>query len=306
MFSVIIPAYNYAQYLPRALDSVLAQQNGDCEIVVVDDGSTDNTADVVQQYQKKSKPSIVYVFQDNRGLSAARNQGVKHSSGDYLLFLDADDELLSGALATFHSVIRSRPGLDYVVGGREWISVDGNVKRRPAKPLSSSKEENFRRLLRGQLGKISIGCFIVRRRVFEQIQFPEETRIGEDVVFRGHLLALYHGASFPDPVVRIWRHPDSLGHRPDLAKRDRIKTVDLLFNPALLPPKLLAMREEVLSLTLLALFVFFYRRGEFGEARLLYHQAIACYPRHILKWKHLRKYLRTCLGIVKRDYLETH
>lgn len=301
MFSVIIPAYNYARYLPRALTSVLAQENGDYEIIVVDDGSTDNTAEVVQQYQEKSKPRIIYVFQDNRGLSAARNHGIRRSSGEYLLFLDADDELLPRALATLHSAILRWPTIDFIVGGREWVSMDGTVKCRPAKQLSSSREENFRRLLRGKLSKISIGCFIVHRRVFAHIQFPEETRIGEDFVFRGHLLALFNGVSFPDPVVRIWRHPDSLGHSPDLTKRDRLKTVDLLFNPALLPTVLLSMRDEVLSLTYLAMFTFYYRRGEYSEARPLYHQAIRSYPRHILKWKHLRKYLRMCLGFMRME-----
>jgi glycosyltransferase involved in cell wall biosynthesis len=298
-FSVIVPTYNYARYLQRALDSILAQERSDYEIVVVDDGSTDDTAEVVRRYQDKATRRIEYVFQNNRGLSAARNHGISLASGEYLLFLDADDELLPGALRQFHSALERTPGLDFVVGGREWVSVDGKVKCRPARPLSSSKEDNFRRLLRGKLGKISIGCFIVHRPVFDRIRFPEETRIGEDTVFRGHLLALFHGVSFPEPVVRIWRHTDSLGHNPELAKRDRLKTVDLLFNPALLSPELMAMRDEFLSLTYLSMFVFFYRQREYCQARPLYHQAIRNYPPHILKWKHLRKYLKIFLGSMR-------
>jgi glycosyltransferase involved in cell wall biosynthesis len=116
LFSVVIPSFNYAQYLSRALDSVLSQRDSNYEVVVVDDGSTDNTADVVRSYQLEFSNKIAYVFQHNRGLSAARNHGISLASGEYLLFLDADDELLPGALRQFHFALERTPGLDFVVG----------------------------------------------------------------------------------------------------------------------------------------------------------------------------------------------
>lgn len=85
--TVIIPAYNYAQYLPATLDSVLAQTYEPIEILVIDDGSTDNTREVAAAYGER----IRYIYQRNAGLSASRNAGVALASYDLLAFLDADD-----------------------------------------------------------------------------------------------------------------------------------------------------------------------------------------------------------------------
>ena len=85
--SVIIPSYNCARYLGRAIDSACEQTYMDYEIVLVDDGSTDDTKDVAMQYGQK----VTYLYQQNQGLSAARNQGISKASGELLAYLDADD-----------------------------------------------------------------------------------------------------------------------------------------------------------------------------------------------------------------------
>src|SRR5437762_473952 len=95
--SVVIPAYNYAGFLPKAIESVLQQDYPEYELVVVDDGSTDNTADVTAAYARAST-RVRYVHQTNGGLSAARNTGIRHARFEYVSFLDADDELLPGFL----------------------------------------------------------------------------------------------------------------------------------------------------------------------------------------------------------------
>jgi len=86
--SVIIPNYNYGRFLSEAIDSVLAQTYSNVEIVVVDDGSSDNSLEILAEYEKKG---IKVVRQKNSGVGAARNTGVKNSSGDLIAFLDADD-----------------------------------------------------------------------------------------------------------------------------------------------------------------------------------------------------------------------
>ena len=85
--SIIIPTYNCARYLGRAIDSAISQTYKDYEIVVVDDGSTDDTKDVAMQYGRK----VTYLYQQNQGLSAARNYAVSNASGELLAYLDADD-----------------------------------------------------------------------------------------------------------------------------------------------------------------------------------------------------------------------
>lgn len=90
--SVIIPAYNQAQYLPDALDSVLAQTYTNWETIIVDDGSPDNVAEIAARYSGCDS-RIKFLHTDNYGLSAARNTGAAHSDGEYLVFLDGDDKI---------------------------------------------------------------------------------------------------------------------------------------------------------------------------------------------------------------------
>ncbi len=86
LVSIIIPCFNYGRYLRDAIESVISQGYPHKEIIVVDDGSSDETKQIAEKYQ-----DVKYVYQDNQGLSAARNTGIKNSRGDFLVFLDADD-----------------------------------------------------------------------------------------------------------------------------------------------------------------------------------------------------------------------
>ncbi len=103
LISVIVPSFNCAKYLGRAIDSILGQSMPDFEVIVVDDGSSDGTFAVVAQYQKHA--SVRYLHQSNKGPSAARNHGLKASQARYVMFVDADDALPPGALATIESAI---------------------------------------------------------------------------------------------------------------------------------------------------------------------------------------------------------
>ena len=116
LISVIIPCFNDGNYLHEAIESVLAQSYKNVEIIVIDDGSTDNTKLVVQKF-----PQIKYIYQANQGVSSARNAGIFHSGGDYICFLDADDWLLPQALETNIRVIEGNNECAFVSGG--YISV---------------------------------------------------------------------------------------------------------------------------------------------------------------------------------------
>ena len=94
MISVIIPLYNKEPIIERSLQSVLSQDYDDFEVVVVNDGSTDRSADIVRSI---NDPRIRLIEQENGGPSKARNTGTKNARGEWILFLDADDELLPGA-----------------------------------------------------------------------------------------------------------------------------------------------------------------------------------------------------------------
>lgn len=106
-FSVVIPVYNRENRIEGAIRSVLAQDYGNFEIIVVDDGSTDNTAAVIKSMADQR---VKYIYQENRERAAARNTGTKNASGDFITFLDSDDEFLSNHLSTMNDFIRARPG----------------------------------------------------------------------------------------------------------------------------------------------------------------------------------------------------
>ena len=106
LFTVLIPTYNRAGLLRRALDSVLAQTFRDYEIVVVDDGSTDETAAVLAGFENDGR--VRSIRQENQGQSIARNLGIRHASGEYVAFLDSDDIWFPWALATMERAIRGK------------------------------------------------------------------------------------------------------------------------------------------------------------------------------------------------------
>lgn len=118
--SVIIPAYNGDRYLAEAIDSVLQQTYQDYEIIVVDDGSTDHTAQVAQQYGK----AVRYLTQANQGVAASRNLGLAAALGDYIAFLDQDDILLPHKLSSQAAMLDQDPDLGIVNSG--WQIYRGN------------------------------------------------------------------------------------------------------------------------------------------------------------------------------------
>jgi glycosyltransferase involved in cell wall biosynthesis len=119
--SVVIPTYNSAAMVKEAIDSVLAQTYSDFEVVVMDDGSTDDTESVVRQFGDR----VRYFKQENQGVSAARNAGIKRSRGDYLAFLDSDDLWLTEKLAEQIPLLERDPKLGLVYC--DWTVVSGRT-----------------------------------------------------------------------------------------------------------------------------------------------------------------------------------
>lgn len=142
LVSVVIPTYNRASFVSEAIESVLDQTFSDYEIIVVDDGSTDNTHEILEQYRDK----IQYIYQENEGVSAARNTGIKNSTGLWLAFLDSDDKWMPEYLATQMEGIRRSPEISmqttdcYTIGGErtyfEMNRVIGEFKGRDYLHLS--------------------------------------------------------------------------------------------------------------------------------------------------------------------------
>jgi glycosyltransferase involved in cell wall biosynthesis len=169
--SVVIPAYNAASYVRGAVESVLRQSHQDFEIVIVDDGSTDNTKQVVEPYL--SDPRIRYRYQENRGLPGARNSGASQSQGEYLAFLDADDFFAPNALQSMLSAFQLTKAAWLNVGVLK-ISGDSRTVRHPVVPSAdlgmTILNDDF----------ITRSPFYPRHEFFAIGMYDEEIRVRED------------------------------------------------------------------------------------------------------------------------------
>ncbi len=119
-FSIIIPTFNRAHLLSRAIESVLAQDFSDWEMIVMDDGSSDNTGEVVRLFADVDL-RISYHYSENQGAAAARNLGASFISGKYITFLDSDDEYLPSHLQRRAEILSSKPAIELLHGGVEVI-----------------------------------------------------------------------------------------------------------------------------------------------------------------------------------------
>ncbi|MEG5138691.1 MULTISPECIES: amino acid adenylation domain-containing protein [unclassified Microcoleus] len=162
--SVVIPSYNSAQFLPEAIESILEQTLPVFEIIVVDDGSTDETKEICDRY-----PAVKYVYQNNQGVAAARNTGLGVSTGEYIVFLDSDDCLLPEAIEIGVKHINALPEVGFVFGRYFFYSIqpDGSYKVEE-KYEDQPEVANYQTILATQ-HKIQCGCIMFRRVALESV-----------------------------------------------------------------------------------------------------------------------------------------
>lgn len=170
LFSIIIPCYNQAVYLPDCLDSILKQSFSNWEAIVVNDGSTDDTSLVAKAYVSKDA-RIKGVEKQNGGLSSARNFGIKSAHGEWLLFLDADDMLMNNHLAEIHEIILSKPAANLIQTGYYHMNEDGKEILHAVMP--NDNRELLPDILTQNIGPVH--TLIVRKSVITQMQEFDET-----------------------------------------------------------------------------------------------------------------------------------
>ena len=175
LVSIVIPCFNHGKYLPDAIESVFSQNHKNVEIIVVDDGSTDCTKQVVES-RYSDVDQVKYVFQNNQGLSAARNTGIENSKGDYFVFLDADDWLIGEALSINLQYLKESPDAGYVSGGHVTVNErDGVVFQKNDKV----EGDYFQLLLQGNYIGMH-GTVMYPRWVFDEFRFDTNLKASED------------------------------------------------------------------------------------------------------------------------------
>lgn len=294
-FSFIIPFHDCARYLERAIRSVLEQELDDWELILVNDGSGDESAAIARRHAGDSN-RVRLLEQENRGPGAARNAGARMARGQWLWFLDCDDELLRGATKEVESCILEHPDAEVLVGGYYLSDLRRRTRRYPPS-FSSDRERNFRDFIGRRMGSIPHGAILVRRALFGRFEYPEQVRNNEDLVFHAQLLANCNCVSLEPPLVTIHRRPDSLRHAVEPEEVPERVTA-LLFDAGKLRPRLISLRHRFLTSRRLSRFRRLYRAGCYSAARKAYLDIVRDSPAALLQWSYLKKFLR---ALFRRD-----
>ncbi len=197
MISVVIPLYNKEASIAQSLSSVLSQSYDDFEVVVVDDGSTDGSVAIVEAI---NDPHIRLIRQENGGPSKARNTGVKNARGEWILFIDADDELLPGAIEYFAQKINEVKDVDMFLG--EVVVNNGKTEYLAKQYQEGFVANPFKAHVYGRLSQCS-GTTVYRKSIVEKYPFDERVRRYEDLQRIFKLYREYSLYLCPRPVAKV-------------------------------------------------------------------------------------------------------
>ena len=294
--SVIIPSYNYAHYIENAISSVIQQSVMAAEIIIVDDGSTDDTRQVVESLGKKYKEfELKYYYQENKGVSAARNFGFEKSNSEYLLFLDADDKLLPHAFEYLSAAAKKHAYPDMLFGGYQAINYSGKLRKRHAAVLSVNNLDNVALLLNGEMTGLRPSSCLLKRSIMQQTKFSEKVHVDEDTMFFSHVFAKYRCVSIPELLVKMPRHEGSLRENYQRIVETGVEGVEELF--AILPvdPKMKELKKQVLVKRHLKVARKACINRDYRVAFEHYQQAFNAQPASIMNMKHLPRALKSIL-----------
>jgi len=232
LVSVVMPAYNVAWCIGRAVDSVLAQDFRACELIVVNDGSTDGTRALLEGYGA----AITVINQENRGMSAARNTGIRRARGTYVAFLDADDWWLAGKLSRQVDLMHGRPEIGFSSTTVRVEDDDGRLLNLWRCPNGSTE---ILATLFAQNAAIAGGCSAVmaRRDLLDRVGlFDESLRGFEDPDLWMRLAAVSGYACIDETLAVILRREQSVSRNLDSMRVAALRSMRK--NRALLPPGL--------------------------------------------------------------------
>jgi hypothetical protein len=298
--TVVIPSYNGARYLGEAIESVLAQSHPSVETIVVDDGSVDETGSLVASYGDR----IRCVRQENRGLAAARNSGVRAAGGAYVAFLDHDDRYLPEKIARQVAVFRERPEVGLVHTG--WHFIDELGRRLGQRGWSPAEGDVLEPLLLGNL--VHPGAVMVRRDRLLEVGGFDEARTGLedwDLWLRLSVRGLRWGRV--DAALLEYRvHPGQMHkHGPARRLSNQLATLGRLFADPGLPASVRALEPHAYQNVHLRAAADYYRGGACADAGRAFHAAVRVRPAVLTESRSLRAFCRLLAptGFQRQDLL---
>lgn len=206
-FSVIMPTYNRAEFLDRSIKSVIQQKFDDWELIIVDDGSQDNTKEVIKAYKDNR---IKYLYQRNAGVSAARNFGIKKCNGLYVCFLDDDDQYLEHHLSFLQSEITKRSYPVTLLSTNLYKAVDENLLENPFEDYGASNSFDI-------LPQLQTSC--IHSAVLEKHLLNENLSIREDHEFCDRIRRDFGIIALDEFTVIYHKHGENvMANRPKVKK----------------------------------------------------------------------------------------
>lgn len=211
--SIIVPVYNAEEYVENTVQSIINQTYKNIQIILVDDGSIDQSLKIIQQLAKKEK-RIKVIHQENKGVSAARNTGISHATGDYITFVDADDLLEPKACEILYNNIK-KYNSDISVASVKKINIANHVISPPAtnKIHQYSKEEFFKIffLNDGSIDVASANAKLYSKKIYKEITYVENRNSNEDRYYLFKAILKSNTIVFQDTSIYIYKmHENSL------------------------------------------------------------------------------------------------
>jgi glycosyltransferase involved in cell wall biosynthesis len=244
--SVIIPTYNCQDYLIEAIESVLSQTDCDFELIVIDDGSTDQTRTVLQPYHNRLR----YIYQPNQGVATARNHGIRQSRGDLIAFLDADDYFLPNKLAAQVARFEAEPDLGIVHSGWLRVNAEGQALKE-IKPWEYVPELNLENWLKWK--PVLPSAMMFRRHWLQSVggfdsRFPpaEDTELALRLALKG-----CRAGWLRQVTVGYRQHAQSAMHKGLPQARSLSAVLDNFFAQPDLPVKIRLLERKVRHDTLM-------------------------------------------------------
>lgn len=220
LISIIIPIYNAQQYLQRTITSVLNQDYATLEIILINDGSSDGSLNICEEFALRDQRIKVF-NQINQGVSSARNRGLIEASGDWILFLDSDDCLYSDNCLT-KCMNHSSDKYDIIIGDIVYVFSD---RERVFKQISQFEInfENISKLLLTDKIAPALHSKLYRKWLFENLLFDKNLKIGEDFAMNVQLLQKTNKIIFIDlPIYCYIQRDNSVIHKPSTSAIDSI------------------------------------------------------------------------------------
>lgn len=294
LISIIIPAYNYAEKVERAIQSVLAQLTDKHELIVINDGSTDTTEVVLNNLLFATDHRFQVLHKKNKGSAATRNRGIKAAASDWFIFLDADDEMMPGALKEIEQHLEENPASRMIIGG--YISVwPDNTKQKESLPksLPASSISRVKGYLVDKTISLANGATVMHRDLFIKGMYPEHFRNAEDLPVFAQALANYHCTVLKMPLAKIHKHSTSLRHNVEYDRQVGLTLVKELFATKRLPEDCLQLEKAFTGQRALSLFRGYYTAKLYKEARQMYIYAFSVDWKVVFKLSYTRKYIKS-------------